>query len=92
MKTTFQAASLALIAVALLAAFVNSGGCSRPEEARRVLSAAGYKDIRITGWCPFMAGEDDTFSTGFRAIGPGGNLVTGAVTSGLLKGNTIRLD
>jgi hypothetical protein len=67
-------------------------GCTRPDQAIRVLEAAGYKDIRITGWRPFMAGKDDAFSTGFMAKGPNGAVVTGAVTSSWLKGATIRLD
>lgn len=65
---------------------------TQPEEATRILSASGYTGIEITGWRPFAAGKDDTFSTGFRAVAPNGTIVTGAVTSGLFKGHTIRLD
>lgn len=65
--------------------------CTQPDEAERVLRQNGYTDIEITGWEPFMAGEDDTFSTGFRAISPSGEVVEGAVTGGYLKGKTIRL-
>ena len=67
-------------------------GCTRPQQATRTLENHGYTEIQITGWRPFMAGEDDTFSTGFRAKSPGGRYVTGTVTSGLLKGSTVRLD
>lgn len=74
-----------VVAVALLA------GCSDSETALRTLQGAGYKDINITGYTPFMCGKDDTFSTGFEATGPTGVRVTGAVCSGLLvKGATIR--
>lgn len=66
--------------------------CTQPDKAKRVLEQAGYTDIQITGYRPFMAGKDDTFSTGFRAKGPTGKVVTGAVTGGVLKGSTIRLD
>lgn len=68
------------------------GGCTQPNKARDTLEAQGYTDIEITRWRPFMAGEGDTFSTGFIATSPGGKEVTGAVTSGLFKGKTIRLD
>ena len=75
-----------LLFIALPAAY------TRPDQAVRVLSSSGYSNIEITGWRPFMAGEEDTFSTGFRAKSPNGSVVTGAVTSGVLKGATIRLD
>jgi len=67
-------------------------GCSQPEQATRVLQQQGYTEIEITGWRPMMAGKDDTYSTGFRAKSPSGAIVTGAVTSGVFKGSTIRLD
>lgn len=66
--------------------------CTQTEEATRVLKAAGYTDIEMTGYRPLMGGEDDVFSTGFRAKSPNGTTVTGAVTKGPFKGNTIRLD
>lgn len=82
-----------IVVVALLCAALFSPACTQPDEARRVLIAAGYTEIKITGYRYFMAGEDETYSTGFRAISPGGEEVTGAVTSGVLKkGKTIRLD
>ncbi len=65
---------------------------SQPEDATRVLSSQGYTKIEITGWRPFMASKGDLYSTGFRAKSPAGVIVTGAVTSGLLKCSTIRLD
>lgn len=67
-------------------------GCTRPDDTRRVLEQSGYIQIEITGYRPFMAGKDDSFSTGFKAKAPNGQMVTGAVTGGWLKGNTIRLD
>lgn len=67
-------------------------GCTKPDNAIRVLTSQGYTQIEITGWRPFMASEDDIFSTGFHAKSPSGADVTGAVTSGTLKGSTIRLD
>ena len=78
-----------LIATACVIALV---GCTREDDTKRVLAQAGYTNIEITGYRPFMAGKDDTFSTGFKAKAPNGQTVTGAVTGGFLKGNTIRLD
>lgn len=90
MKTTLKIG--AAIAVIVLLVIALPHGCSRPDDATRVLSQAGYTEIEITGWRPFMAGKDDTFSTGFRAKSPSGAIVTGAVTSGWLKGSTVRVD
>ncbi len=63
-----------------------------PEGASRTLRRQGYKNIEVTGWRPFSGSEGDLYSTGFRAIAPDGWEVTGTVTSGLLKGYTVRLD
>lgn len=79
--------------IALCAVLILLGaGCTQPSKAKRVLEAAGYTQVEITGWRPWAAGEDDTFSTGFRAVGKDGSRVTGAVTGGWLKGSTIRVD
>lgn len=67
--------------------------CTSENGAKRTLAAAGYTNIEITGWRPFMKSKDDWSSTGFRATGPNGQTVTGAVTGGLIfKGYTIRTD
>lgn len=66
--------------------------CTDDDTAIRVLQQSGYTQIKITGYRPFMKGEDDTYSTGFEAISPTGAQVSGAVTGGPFKGNTIRLD
>lgn len=69
-------------------------GCNKTHEksAIETLQNNGYTDITITGWRPFMKSDSDLFSTGFVAISPNGNTVSGAVCGGLLKGNTIRFD
>lgn len=67
-------------------------GCTSETEATRALSGAGYSDIKMTGYRPFLCDEKDTLSTGFEATGPNGNRVSGAVCSGILKGATIRFD
>lgn len=84
--------SFAVALSALVALFLMSKGCSRPDHARKVLEDQGYTEIRITGWRPFMAGEKESHSTGFEAISPSGKEVSGAVTGGLFKGSTIRFD
>lgn len=80
-----------LAAISCIAMFGLSA-CTRPEQAENVLAQSGYTEIEITGWRPFAAGEGDTFSTGFRAKAPNGQIVTGTVTSGILKGATVRFD
>lgn len=67
-----------------------SGALMKPDEASRVLRQSGYSEIEITGWRPFSG--RDTFSTGFKAMSPSGEAVTGVVTSGWFKGSTVRLD
>ena len=68
------------------------GGCSNPEKAVRILKQQGFTNVEITGWRPFMGDKGDYFSTGFKAKAVNGDTVTGAVTEGLFKGSTIRLD
>lgn len=67
-------------------------GCTASDEAVRALSGAGYAKIEVTGYRFFGCDEKDTFSTGFKAVGPTGQPVSGVVCSGLLKGATIRVD
>lgn len=74
----------AIIVIASLA------GCSAPERAKRVLDNSGYTEIEITGYSPFSCGEDDTFSTGFKAKNANGKVVEGTVCSGWFKDGTVR--
>lgn len=67
-------------------------GCTDPQSTQRVLMQSGYKNIEITGYRYGMAGENEYYSTGFKATAPNGDYVSGAVTRGGCKGNTIRLD
>jgi hypothetical protein len=58
-----------------------------------VLEQNGFTNVTITGWRPFAKSEKDWYSTGFSATNvTTGKQVTGAVTSGVFKGNTIRFD
>ena len=67
-------------------------GCSKPEEARKVLKSQGYSDIKITGYKVFGCADGDTWSTGFIAKSVVGIETKGIVCRGLwLKASTIRL-
>lgn len=81
-----------LILVTAMIATVVLSGCTRPGQAREVLSAQGYENIEVTGWDMFGCGEDDTFQTGFQADGPNGQRVDGVVCSGIFKGATVRVN
>lgn len=59
-------------------------------KAKKQLEAQGYTEIVNTGIDVFCCGENDSFSTGFKAKDKLGNQVSGCVCSGLLKGITIR--
>lgn len=89
MKSKILVISILILLIGLIIyvnPFVDKDTC------RRVLSQQGYTQIKITGYRFFMAGQDETTSTGFTAKSPSGQYVSGAVTSGPFKGNTIRLD
>lgn len=74
-------------------AMIGLTGCTKPQATTEFLTAQGYTNVVITGWRPFMKGEEDVFSTGFKAKNvSSGATVTGAVTQGWFKGKTIRYD
>lgn len=66
--------------------------CTSESDAARALRGAGYTNVVYTGYKAFACSEDDTYHTGFTAKGPTGQMVSGTVCSGWLKGSTIRLD
>ena len=81
MKKIIIAASLALCLMS----------CTDPTDAKRVLEAQGFKNIEITGYNFFGCGKDDTYHTGFIAIGQNGQAIEGTVCRGLFfKGSTVR--
>lgn len=88
--TIFKVVIAILILIGICSLFPD--GCTQPDEARRVLTNAGYSNIEITGYKPFFGSDDDIFSTGFVATSPNGQRVSGAVTSGGFKGFTIRFE
>lgn len=79
-----------LVAVMVVASVLT--GCTDSKGTRRALEAAGYSHIEVGGYSWFGCADKDSFATKFKAIGPSGKQVSGAVCSGWLKGNTIRLD
>ena len=74
-----------MIIIALTSCTDNSG-------AKKTLERNNYKVLHVGGYAFFNGSEDETFKTKFVAVAPNGDTVTGAVTRGLLKGSTIRLD
>lgn len=79
----------------LIGALAVSGiACTDENAARETLRAAGYSQIEITGYDWFACGEGDGTCTGFRAKGPTGVPVHGAVGCGFWswqKGCTLRV-
>lgn len=77
----------------VMAAILSLTACTNAQDAERVLRQQGYADIRTTGYAWLSCGKDDKVRTGFTAIAPNGERVSGAVCGGLFfKNNTIRLD
>lgn len=81
-----------VIAMLGLAAFLTAA-CTDEGASFAVLKAAGYSSIQLTGY-DWSCGQGDGSCTGFRAKGPTGIPVTGAVGCGgpfSLKGCTVRV-
>lgn len=78
--------AILILVLALLA------GCTNSQQASRALEGAGYTSIHMDGFAWFGCGQDDMYTDAFHARGPTGQLVSGVVCSGWLKGSTIRLD
>lgn len=82
------------VGVAMMAAFplVAPVAFTSPDQATQTLVAQGYTEVQTKGYAYFICGTGDLFATAFEATSPSGQRVQGAVCSGLLKGNTVRLD
>ena len=65
-------------------------GCTDEYGTRKTLERNGYKPIKVGGYGWFGVSKGDAYVTEFEAIAPNGETVTGCVTRGLWKGNTIR--
>lgn len=79
--------------IALAVALVTVA-CTNESATRRTLEGAGFTDIEITGYRSWSCSKNDSTCTGFRAKGPNGRVVEGAVGCGMGcgKGCTIRFD
>lgn len=75
-----------------IVALVALSACTNVDKTVSTLTAAGYTNITTQGYDWWLCGEDDTFHTKFTATGPTGLKVSGAVCSGVFKGNTVRFD
>jgi len=80
--------------IAATAAILLLANCVVPEgRAERILSGAGYTEIDLGGYAMFSCSEDDTLKRSFKAKGPTGQPVEGAVCCGIaVKNCTIRTD
>lgn len=81
--------TLVLLMIIVLLMFTS---CTDTVSTQKLLIAQGYSHVEITGMRPWMRSHGDIYSTGFRAVSPNGSVVTGAVTKGWFKGQTIRFD
>jgi hypothetical protein len=66
------------------------GGCQDVKGTKETLKINNYKPIEVGGYGWFQGAKDDVYITKFKAISPSGDTVSGVVTSGWFKGNTIR--
>uniref|UniRef100_A0AB39AJQ4 Lipoprotein n=1 Tax=Vibrio phage P018-4 TaxID=3229728 RepID=A0AB39AJQ4_9CAUD len=81
-----------VITVGIIGSVLVLSGCSDSGKATQTLKNQGYTNISIDGYAWFMCSEQDTFATKFYATSPNWTRVSGAVCSGLFKGNTLRFD
>lgn len=81
-----------LHATVLSATLLLAGCLTDNKEAKRILEAEGYTEIRFTGYNCFACSQDDMYATGFVAKTMAGKQVKGTVCGGFLKGHTIRID
>jgi cytochrome oxidase Cu insertion factor (SCO1/SenC/PrrC family) len=79
--------------VKILLAIILLAGCTDTGRATEILREEGYTRVEITGY-EFGCGEDDSTSTGFRAVNLAGNHVHSVVCcgyTGCSKACTVRL-
>ena len=86
---------------------ISSFGCTDETRSRKILESSGFTNIELHGHAFFSCSDDDSVTTGgsprtdpapsdgntsFTALGPKGNIVSGAVCCGYLKDCTIRFE
>ena len=79
------------IALSIMLAVVLSS-CTDESGAKKALERNGYKPITVGGYGWFGGSKGDIYVTEFKAVAPNGDTVTGCVTRGWWKGNTVRTD
>lgn len=62
------------------------------DNGKRQLESMGYTEVINTGYNAFCCSDEDSFSTGFRALDKDGNTVEGCFCSAFGKGVTIRFE
>ena len=87
MKNSFI---IIVIAIILISICITPFYCTDKNSATLTLKRNGYIPLKVGGYGWFQGGQGDIFITKFTAIAINGDTVTGCVTSGLFKGNTIR--
>lgn len=91
--TLVEVMVVAVILLVIVAVFASPIFGTDKAGATRVLQASGYTQIEITGYRWFTGDKGDFYHTGFKAKSPGGQIITGTVTRGLIfKSNTVRID
>lgn len=82
---------LSLIGIVIMLS--NGWEMTDSDGATRVLKESGYSSISITGYRWFTCDKNDYYHTGFDAVGPTGQHITGTVCKGFMfKASTVRLD
>ncbi len=61
-------------------------------KAAEILRKNAFHPIEVGGYGRHACGRDGPFSTRFKAVSPGGQVVTGAVCEGFFSGASIKLD
>jgi hypothetical protein len=90
MKKLILNTRLSHVAYLLLVVVLSS--CTDKSGAKKALERNNFKPIEVGGYGWFSGSKEDVYRTNFKAIAPNGDTVTGCVTSGFFKGNTVRID
>ncbi len=64
--------------------------CTDPDGAIQALKGNNLEPIQVGGYSFFGCGDDYIFATKFQAKNQKGDVVSGVVCSGFLKGNSLK--
>ncbi len=77
--------------VVVMAVLLVAGCFTSDEETSRTVRAQGFSDVRLGGVAWFACdGKSDKAGQHFTATNPRGEVVSGVVCCGILKGCTVR--